>query len=128
MEKQLVYSKNAPTPLGPYSQGVRYAGLVFVSGQGPVDPSTGKVVEGGIEKQVERTLENVKEVLKAGGSSMEAVLKVTVYLKNPEHFKQMNEVYSKFFPVNPPARATVVASMVSPSWLVEIDAVGSVTQ
>lgn len=126
MDKRITLTDKAPTPLGPYSQAVVSGGFVFISGQGPVDPATGKPVGGGIEEQTQRTLQNIKAILEASGSSFEDVVKVTVYLKNAGDFKAMNSVYSKFVGSQPPARATVVAGMVSPDWLIEVEAVAKI--
>lgn len=123
--KQPVHSDGAPAAIGPYSQAVRSGGFLFCSGQIPLDPETGKMVEGGIEPQTERVLENLSAVLAAGGSSPGKVVKTTVYLIDLGDFPAMNRVYGKYFPVDPPARATVQVAKLPVGALVEIDAVAS---
>lgn len=121
-----VHSDGAPAAIGPYSQAIRSGGLLFCSGQIPLDPKTGKMVEGGIEPQTERVLENLSAVLAAGGSSPGKVVKTTVYLTDLGDFPAMNRVYGKYFPVDPPARATVQVGKLPAGALVEIDAVASI--
>ena len=124
--KTTVHSDGAPAAIGPYSQAVRSGGLLFCSGQIPLDPKTGKMVEGGIEPQTERVLENLSAILAAGGSSPDKVIKTTVYLTDLGDFPAMNRVYGKYFPVDPPARATVQVGKLPMGALVEIDAVASI--
>lgn len=120
-----IHSDGAPAAIGPYSQAVRSGGFLYCSGQIPLDPKTGKMVEGGIEPQTERVLENLSAVLAAGGSSPAKVIKTTVYLTDLGDFPAMNRVYGKYFPVDPPARATVQVGKLPGGALVEIDAVAS---
>ena len=122
-EKKTIAAPGAPKAIGPYSQAVVWNGLAFLSGQIPLDPETGQIQEGGIDRQTERVLENIKAVLAASGSSMAKVLKTTVYLKNMGDFPAMNEVYARYFPMDPPARATVEAARLPKDVLVEIDAI-----
>jgi len=124
--KQIVSTRNAPTAIGPYSQGVVANGLVFASGQIAMDPETGEVIEGGIVAQTKRVLENLRNVLEAGGSSMDAVVKTTVYLADMGDFVAMNDVYAAFFPENSPARATVQVAALPKGVAVEIDAIAVV--
>ncbi len=124
--RQTVKTENAPAAIGPYSQGVVSGGLLFCSGQIPLDPATGKMVEGGIEEQTERVLRNLDAVLGAGGASLRSVVKTTVYLADLADFPAMNGVYGRFFPENPPARATVQVAKLPAGALVEIDAVASI--
>jgi len=126
--KSLVATDKAPRAIGPYSQGVsiKCGELLFLSGQIPLDPSSGEVVQGGIELQTRKVLENLEEVLKAGGSSLESVLKTTVYLTNLDDFPKMNEVYQQFFQKAPPARSTVEVSRLPRQVKVEIDAIAVV--
>lgn len=121
-----VHSDGAPAAIGPYSQAIRSGGFLFCSGQIPLDPKTGKMVEGGVELQTERVLENLSAVLAAGGSSPGKVVKTTVYLTDLGDFPAMNRVYGKYFPVEPPARATVQVGKLPAGALVEIDAVASI--
>ena len=126
MKRETVGTAGAPAAIGPYSQAIRGGGFLFCSGQIPLDPSTGKMVEGGIEVQTERVLRNLEAVLAAGGGSLASVVKTTVYLADLGDFPAMNAVYGKFFPQDPPARATVEVSKLPAGARVEIDAVASV--
>jgi 2-iminobutanoate/2-iminopropanoate deaminase len=123
MSKQVVATDKAPGAVGPYSQGIKANGLVFVSGQVAFIPGTKNLVEGGIKEQTERTLNNVKAVLEAAGSSLDKVVKTTVFLSDISNFAAMNEVYATFFPANPPARSTVQATLPRADALVEIEVV-----
>ena len=118
-----VSTSDAPRAIGPYSQGVKAGGFVFVSGQVAIDPATNQMIEGDIRAQTERVLKNVAAILEAAGSSLDQVVKTTVFLKNMEDFAPMNEVYATFFSVEPPARATVEASKLPKDMLVEIEAI-----
>ncbi|HEY8152918.1 MAG TPA: Rid family detoxifying hydrolase [Myxococcota bacterium] len=118
----------APLPVGPYSQAVAYGGLLFVSGQIPLDPGSQKLVAGEIEAQTERVLENLAAVLAAGGSSLAGVLRTTVYLADLALFPRMNAVYARFFDQAPrPARATIQAAALPLGALIEIDAIARQT-
>lgn len=121
--RQIVATEKAPHAIGPYSQAVISQGLVFVSGQIPLDPATGQMIEGDIAAQTERVLENLRAILEACGSSLERVVKTTVYLADLDDFPRMNEVYARYFPSAPPARATVEASRLPRGARVEIEAV-----
>lgn len=125
---EIIRTEKAPAAIGPYSQAVRAKGLLFCSGQIPFDPATGKMVEGGIEAQTERALKNLEAVLSAGGASISAVVKTTVYLSDLADFPAMNAVYGKFFPKDPPARATIQAAKLPAGAMVEIDAIASVEE
>lgn len=126
MKRETVGTAGAPAAIGPYSQAIRAGDILFCSGQIPLDPSTGKMVEGGIEVQTERVLRNLEAVLAAGGGSLASVVKTTVYLADLGDFPAMNAVYGKFFPQKPPARATVEVSKLPAGARVEIDAVASI--
>jgi 2-iminobutanoate/2-iminopropanoate deaminase len=119
----VVSTENAPKAIGPYSQAVVSKGFAFLSGQIPLDPATNQLVEGDVAVQTERVLENLKAVLEACGSSLDHVVKTTVYLKDMGEFVKMNEVYARYFPSNPPARATVEAARLPKDVRVEIDCV-----
>lgn len=124
--KTIVSTAAAPKAIGPYSQAVVSNGFVFLSGQIPLDPATGQLLDGDIATQTERVLENLKAVLTASGSSLGAVVKTTVYLKDMGEFARMNEVYARYFPENPPARATVEAARLPRDVRVEIDCIALV--
>jgi 2-iminobutanoate/2-iminopropanoate deaminase len=124
--KDIIASEKAPKAVGPYSQAVRVGNLVFLSGQIPLDPVSGQLVEGGIQLQTERVLENIRAVLEAAGLTFENVVKTTVYLKNLADFVHMNETYAKYFSSNPPARATVEVARLPRDVSVEIDAIAVV--
>jgi len=119
---KVIETKNAPEPVGPYSQAIVGGGLVFVSGQVGINPETGTKGEGGIEKETEQTLTNIKAILEETGLHLKDVAKVTVYLKDINDFSRMNQVYSQFFTEHKPARACVEANLVK-DFLVEIDAI-----
>jgi len=121
--KRIVSTEESPKAIGPYSQAVVWNGLVFLSGQIPIDPATNQIVEGDIAVQTERVLENLKAVLAACGSSLDRTLKTTVYLKDMSEFARMNEVYARYFTENPPARSTVEAARLPRDVRVEIDAI-----
>jgi 2-iminobutanoate/2-iminopropanoate deaminase len=121
--REVVATKAAPQPIGPYSQAIKAGGFVFASGQIALDPSTGKLVEGDIKAQTERILTNLSAVLAAAGSSLDRAVKTTVFLKNISDFQAMNEVYGRFFTKAPPSRSTVQAAGLPRDALLEIDVV-----
>ncbi len=121
--KQIISTMDAPQAIGPYSQAVRVGSFVFLSGQIPIDPSTGNFVEGGVAEQTEQVLKNISAVLSASGTSLENVVKTTVFLADMNDFVAMNEVYARFFKENPPARATVQAARLPRDARVEIEAI-----
>ena len=102
-DRERIQTDNAPAAIGPYSQAIKAGGLVFVSGQIPIDPQTGQFVPGGIAEQTERVLKNLAAVLEAAGSSLDLVVKTTVFLADMKEFSGMNEVYATFFSGPPPA-------------------------
>lgn len=124
--KDIISTPHAPAAIGPYSQAVRWNGLIYCSGQIPLDPATGQLVEGGIEEQTARVLDNLRAVLEAAGASLETVLKTTIFVKDMGDFAKVNEVYGRYFPANPPARATVEAARLPRDVKVEIEAVAFV--
>ena len=128
MLREPVKTTHAPAALGPYSQAIKAGGFVYVSGQVPIDPETGEFVPGGIAEQTDRVLKNVAAVLEAAGSSLDLVLKTTVFLADMNEFAAMNEVYAKFFKEAPPARATVQAARLPRDARVEIEAVALVSE
>ncbi len=121
--REVIATMQAPAAIGPYSQAIKANGFVFASGQIPIDPATGSVIVGGIADQTQRVLNNVSEILKAAGTSLDKVVKTTVFLKNMTDFAPMNEVYSKFFTGAPPARSTVEVARLPKDVLVEIEVV-----
>ena len=124
--KNVISTEHAPKAIGPYSQAVISNGFAFLSGQIPLDPATNQLIEGGIAAQTERVLENLKSVLEAAGSSLDRVVKTTVYLKDMGEFAKMNEVYGRYFTSNAPARATVQAARLPRDVAVEIDCIAAV--
>ncbi len=121
--REIVATEAAPQAIGPYSQAIKIGDFVFTSGQIPIDPQTGVFVEGGIAEQTEQVLRNLAEVLRAAGTSLEAVVKTTVFLADMNDFAAMNEVYGRYFSVEPPARSTVQAARLPRDARVEIDAI-----
>ena len=121
-----VSSQAAPAAIGPYSQAVRAGNLLFVSGQIPLDPATGSVVPGGVAEQTARVCDNLGAILRAAGASFGDVVKTTVYLIDLGEFGAMNEVYGRYFPAPPPARATIQAARLPRDVRVEIDAIAVV--
>jgi 2-iminobutanoate/2-iminopropanoate deaminase len=122
-ERRIVKTEGAPGAIGPYSQAVVAGGLVYTSGQIPIDPATGQFVEGGVREQTAQVLRNLSGVLEAAGSSLARVVKTTVFLADMDDFAAMNEVYAGFFPEGPPARSTVQAARLPRDARVEIDVV-----
>jgi 2-iminobutanoate/2-iminopropanoate deaminase len=118
---KIIKSADAPQAIGPYSQGVEAGGFIFVSGQIPIDPRSGNVVKADIKAQATQVMENAKAVLSAAGCGMLQVVKATIYLKNMSDFADVNEVYSGYFPSNPPARATVEVSRLPKDVAIEMD-------
>jgi 2-iminobutanoate/2-iminopropanoate deaminase len=121
--REIVATEAAPQAIGPYSQAVSLGDFVFTSGQIPIDPETGVFVEGGIEEQTEQVLRNLAEVLRAAGTSLEEVVKTTVFLADMNDFAAMNEVYGRYFSNEPPARSTVQAARLPRDARVEIDVI-----
>lgn len=121
--REVIATQDAPQAIGPYSQAIKAAGLVFCSGQIALDPSSGTVVAGNVAQQTERVLENLTAVLAAAGSGLDRVVKTTVFLKNMGDFAAMNEVYGRYFKNAPPARSTVEAARLPKDVLVEIDVI-----
>lgn len=129
MTRSNITTDGAPAAIGPYAQGVRAGNLIFTAGQGGLDPVTGQIVSGGIKEQTARTLDNLKAVLEAGGSSLGQVVKATVFLKDMNDFAAMNAVYAEFLApqgVVAPARTTIEAARLPKDALVEIDLVAEI--
>lgn len=123
MPRSAVSTPNAPQAIGPYSQAIRAGDLLFVSGQIPLDPSTGQLIEGGIGPQTERVLTSIGNILAAAGSSLDQVVRCTVFLADMNEFAGMNEVYGRFFTSPAPARATVQVARLPRDVRVEIDVI-----
>jgi len=121
--KEIIATDKGPKAIGPYSQAVRANGFVFVSGQIPLDPATGELLVGDIGQQTARVLENLKAILEAAGSSMDRAVKVSVFLRDMSEFAGMNAIYAKYFPNDPPARATVQVARLPRDVGVEIDVI-----
>lgn len=121
--KKTVLTPQAPQPIGPYVQAVAANGLLFLSGQIPLDPATNTLVAGDIAVQTERVLKNLEAILQAAGASLRQVAKTTVFLADLNDFARMNEVYARFFPAEPPARSTVECRRLPRDVRVEIDAI-----
>jgi 2-iminobutanoate/2-iminopropanoate deaminase len=124
--REVVATKNAPQAIGPYSQAIRANGFVFVSGQVAIDPATQQVVPGDVAAQTEQVLKNLRGILEAAGTSLEKVVRTTVFLKNMADFSAMNEVYARQFAIAPPARSTVEVARLPKDVLVEIDVIALV--
>lgn len=124
--KEIIHTDNAPAAIGPYSQAVKAGNLIFVSGQIPIDPATGALVENDIRVQTARSLTNIANILQAAGASLENVVKTTVFLKDMNDFVPVNEVYATFFQSDCPARAAVQAARLPKDVLVEIEAIAAV--
>jgi len=123
MNRQPVSTDKAPKAIGPYAQAIKVNGFVYTAGQIPLDPQSGNLVDGGIAAQTRQVLENLKAVLEAAGSSLDGVIKATVFLKNMTDFAAMNEVYGAYLGAAKPARSTVAVAELPRGALVEIDLV-----
>ncbi|MGB3717905.1 MAG: RidA family protein [Candidatus Promineifilaceae bacterium] len=123
MEKQIISTKHAPAAVGPYSQGVRAGHFLYTAGQIALDPATGKMVEGDSAAQTRQVMGNLQAILEAAGSSLDKVVKTTVFLQDMDDFAQMNGIYGQFFEGDPPARSTVQVAGLPLGALVEIEAI-----
>jgi len=121
--REVIATDQAPQAIGPYSQAIRAEGLIFTSGQVAIDPTTQQVIAGDVSAQTDRVLKNLAAILLASGSSLEKVLRCTVFLKNMGEFAAMNEVYGRYFKQSPPARSTVEVARLPKDVLVEIDVI-----
>ncbi len=124
----IVSTKNAPQAIGPYSQGVRVGNFIFTSGQIPLHPITGQVVSADVEAQTKQVLENLKNVLEAGNSDLDHVMKTTVFIKNMDDFEKINEIYGTYFKHTYPARSCVEVSKLPKGVLIEIEAVAIIKE
>lgn len=121
--KKIISTTNAPQAIGPYSQAVETQDMLFISGQTPIDPATGKLVEGGIKEQTVQALKNIVAILEAANLTYNNVVKTTVFLTDMAHFKEMNEIYANCFKENPPARSTIAVKALPLNALVEIETI-----
>lgn len=121
--RKAVATESAPKAIGPYSQAIRAGSLLFVSGQVPIDPATGQIIDGAIAAQTHRVFRNISEILKAGGASLDHVVRTTVFLADMNDFGAMNEVYGSYFSAPAPARATVQVSRLPRDARIEIDVI-----
>ncbi|NOY49199.1 MAG: RidA family protein [Chlorobi bacterium] len=126
--KKVIYTPNAPAPIGPYSQAIEQNGMLFVSGQIPVDPVTGNVVSGGIAQQTDQVLKNIQAIVTAAGygADLSKIIKCTIYLSDMSNFGGMNDVYATYFPTDPPARAAFAVKDLPLGVMVEIEAVAMI--
>lgn len=122
MEKEIISSKNAPGAIGPYSQGVKIGNFIFTSGQLPLDPDTGELIDDA-GKATERAIKNVKAILEAAGSSLDKVVKTVIYLRDINDFAVVNEVYAQYFTVNQPARSCVQVAELPKNGILEIEVI-----
>lgn len=118
-----IISEDAPRPIGPYSQAVKCDNLIFVSGQIGIDPLTGELTKGGIKEETKRVLENIKAILEVGDSSLERVVRISVFLTNLDYFEEVNSVFEDYFKTEPPARETVEVSRLPKGANIEISAI-----
>ena len=123
MGKKVIQTEKAPKPIGPYSQAIRAENFIFLSGQIPIDPSTGEMIRGDIRQQTRQVLENMKGVLESQGLGMQDVVKVNIFLKDMGNFNEMNEVYATYFSSFPPARSTVEVAKLPRNAEIEIEAI-----
>ena len=123
MQKIIISTENAPKAIGPYSQAIETNGMLFISGQIPIDPETGKIVEGGIEEQTEQVLKNIGAILTTAGCSYINVVKSTCFLAYMKYFADMNNVYARYFSGAPPARSTFAVKELPMQVLVEIETI-----
>lgn len=128
MKREIIKTQKAPLAIGPYSQAIRAGDLLFVSGQISINSETNEFINGDIEIETEQVLNNIKAILEAGGSSLEDVIKVSIYLQDIKDFALVNKVYSKYFNINLPARACVEVSNLPKNAKIEIEAIGIINR
>jgi len=130
MKKEIIHTKKAPEPIGPYSQAIKLSEenpyFIFTSGQVAIDPETGNFTGGDIKQQTRQTLENIKNILHEAGSELKRVIKTTVFIKNMDDFAAMNEIYAEYFSESIPARSTVEVARLPKDALVEIETIAYV--
>jgi len=123
MQKKVVQTDKAPKAIGPYSQAIRTEAMIYTAGQTGLEPATGELIAGGLEEQTRQVLNNIRNVLEAAGSSLEHVVKTTVFLQDMNDFAKMNAIYAEYFGENPPARSTIAVAALPKGGLVEIEVV-----
>lgn len=123
VNRKVITSDNAPKSIGPFSQAVQAGDFIFISGQGAFVPTTGKLVEGGIKEQTRQVVENIRIIAEAAGSSLDRVVKVSIFLTDWKYFKEMNEAYAEFFKSDPPARSTIQGQRFPEGHLIAMDAI-----
>lgn len=123
VNRKVITSDNAPKSIGPFSQAVQAGDFIFISGQGAFVPTTGKLVEGGIKEQTRQVVENIRIIVEAAGSSLDRVVKVSIFLTDWKYFKEMNEAYAEFFKSDPPARSTIQGQRFPEGHLIAMDAI-----
>jgi len=123
MQKKVVQTDKAPKAIGPYSQAIRTEAMIYTAGQTGLEPATGELIAGGVEEQTRQVLNNIRNVLEAAGSSLEHVVKTTVFLQDMNDFAKMNAIYAEYFGENPPARSTIAVVALPKGGLVEIEVV-----
>ena len=121
--KRIIYTEHAPKAIGPYSQAVEANGMLFIAGQIGIDPSTAKLVEGGITEQTEQVMKNIGAILEAAGYSFNDVVKYSCILSDMDNFQKLNEIFARYYPANPPARATYAVVKLPLSSLIEIETI-----
>ena len=123
VNRKVITSDNAPKSIGPFSQAIQAGDFIFISGQGAFVPTTGKLVEGGIKEQTRQVVENIRIIVEAAGSSLDRVVKVSIFLTDWKYFKEMNEAYAEFFKSDPPARSTIQGQRFPEGHLIAMDAI-----
>jgi 2-iminobutanoate/2-iminopropanoate deaminase len=126
MQKNIISTNKAPQAIGPYSQAVQFDNLLFISGQIPIEPKSGEIVKGNIKEQTKQILENLNGILIAGGSSLDNVLRTTIFLTNLDDYADVNEMYAQFFEKSMPSRSTVQVSRLPMDVQIEIDAIAGI--
>ena len=126
MQKNIISTDKAPQAIGPYSQAVKFNNLLFVSGQIPLEPKSGEIVKGNIKEQTKQILDNLNAILTASGSSLDNVLRTTIFLTSLNDYAEVNEIYAEFFEISMPARSTVQVSRLPMDVPIEIDAIASI--
>ncbi|UCE71121.1 MAG: RidA family protein [Nitrospiraceae bacterium] len=127
-DKKIIFTETAPKPVGPYSQAVLHEGILYVSGQIPLDADSGELVRGTIEEETKAAMNNLKAIIEEAGATMEDVLRVSCYLADIEDFPRFNSVYARYFRQNPPARSTFQAARLPLDVQVEVDAIVAIPQ